>query len=1221
MEDRLPDIQAAMATPAGRDLLIALAALAAPGRPLKHKTGDGGASEKPGGRGLCVRKGPRGAWRWDDRTGILTTHEGRTGGDAVDLWKRVYGTDTAAAIHEVATALGITGTPAQKAAIRATIHATAQQAAATTAAQQSKRAAQRTAQIAEAITRGREERARRVADLYLTGTRGIPEPPGGWPASILWQIRYDTTHPDAKRHGGGRHPFILYAAHNDAGEIVAIQRAALTQNGRLAWRKQEGTRKTWGDPVTGKVWIQRPEDAAALALTEGVEDGLALAHLARAAGVSLAVAAALGTANATKIAEAWAKTETPDGLPFLAAFDRDAAGATAARKATRAFFEQARPALSFLPPPALGVKDWNEAIRDPAAPAIIGTRLRRRLACLAQMTAAYQDRRRGAPGYELARDPQAYADQMAAATQAMTQDIAGFFNEARRWDYADAQRAPGSKAPQTPPPTRLILTTLGGGKTAATMNQLARQAQAWGHRKAAQDGGPAPFRGLCLFPRFEMAREAYETFQQACARLRIYIPAVLIGGRGQPNTYHPGGPMGGALCIQPKTAVALGAGHGDARQSVRAQLCPGCPAFQACQTRHNPGARALHDPGTPGGYLAQGDIIAMMGRNGGIVFTVTDYLHGDLPGPAPSATPGAAASSFGSTFTPHVTIIDERIERSTRSLALGPREWAQLSAGDPFDATGAPLHDEPATRAAWMAATGWDPDAAPAPTIPQGSRHGGLALRQSVEHHRGQILADLGTLRAILEGCRPARAVPGATRSITSAARRKALDLFKPGAPLDFFRRAVASLEERDPRAPTIRATATQADDLEQSNKIHAYEESRGLRTWRAFLRLRATLRRADAADRRRAKAGLPPIQDPRAWVEMAQLPGGKAPPFPVIRTAELRLDEAGGALWQRVRKRPILALDATGDPEILAAIFPARPVTTARVEFPRHPRTILEGDPGEGWSKSATMHNGARSRRGQQTADQLAGRAADLYRVTGQPIGLIGTKQQIAAVWGPALDARGIPYIAGNFQDLRGSNKWEKCAAIIIVGVEIGPEGGLGHIAAIGADDLGPLIQDRAGIETEARALAAALGRPFEPADPEDWPTAWACVGPAHTNRAAIMTARHGRHPARYLWSTWRHYADGTRARFLEPRHPDPLGRAVLWQRIHAEIIQALHRVRQVRHPRHLVALNGLALPEIYTAALGGVSTWGYAAGGKTASATATASSAPDQTGKQDAA
>jgi len=1196
--DYLPDIRAAMAGPEGRALLLDLAARV--GRPLKHATTGGGASESPGDRGLCVRRRKDGTWVWEDRKGALTSPGGKTGGDAIDLWQTIHGGTKAEAIRAVAAALGLTATHGpQRAAVLASIRANAEAQAAKAAQAATDKAADSARRIASVLDRGRERHAEAAAFAYLTRTRKIPQPPEGWPASILWQNRTDPTHPDHQARKGGAHPFILYLAQDPGGRVVAIQRAALTRAGDLAWSAKEGKRKTWGEASAGVVWIRNPEDATALALTEGVEDGLALAHLARTAGVSLAVAAALGTANAAKIAEAWARAGTPHGLPFLAAFDRDAAGAKAARVSARAFFEQARPALSCLPPPALGVKDWNEAIGNPGAPGIVGDAIRRRLARLAKMAAAYQDRRRGAPGFPVARELAEYEAQMAAATGTLRGEIAAFFRQARAWEITQA--APGT--PSTKPPARLIQATLGGGKTAATMEILAHWAATW----RSPEGGH--LRALYLLPTFRMAQEAYATFRKAAQRTGIFIPAALIGGRAQPNIFHPQGPMNGALCVQPRTASALGGGHGDTRQSVRAQLCPGCPAFQACQTRH--GVTAT-DPGTPGGYLAQGDILAQMARTGGVVFATTDYLHSDLPGPAPAKTEGAAASTFTSAFHPQVTILDERAERSIRGSVLGPREWARLGEGEPFDpATGAPLHHDPAPRAAWMMATGWnpqDPDASPNPPMADGSAHARQAQRAAVGEHLAAIRGDLGRLRAILEAEGPTPATPGASRTIGTDARRNALALFAEGKPLHFFRRAVASLEERDPKAPTISASADATADERQAANLTEYAEARGIDAWRAFQRFRAALERAETADRQRAEGKAPgtPGHDPRAWVEIVTArprAGMPSVPCAILRTAEIRLDKAGGALWQRVRKAPILALDATGDAKILAATL-GRPVETIAIDFPRHPGTALDGDPGAGWSKRRTFEKPAHgetsrtiSKEGRRTAARLAGYVADVQARTGGRVAIIGTKEQTAHLWAPEMEAYGLDVVPGHFRAIRGSNDWEACTAAVIVGVEIGKAGGLGLAEVKGADHLGPFISGPLGIEPEARALAAALGRRFTPADPEDWGRAWACMGPAEANRAAIFEAKGAGRPRRYLWSTWRHFLDGSRVRFLEPRHPDPLGRAVLWQTIHAEIIQALHRVRQVRHPRHLAALNGLALPEHYARDLGSVATWAYKA------------------------
>jgi hypothetical protein len=730
------------------------------------------------------------------------------------------------------------------------------------------------------------------------------------------------------------------------------------------------------------------------------------------------------------------------------------------------------------------------------------------------------------------------------------------------------------------------------------MEALAHHAQAW----RADNGGF--LRALCLFPRFEMAREAFETFRAAGRRIGVFIPAALIGGRAQPNIFHPGGLMRGALCVQPKSAAALGGGHGDTRQSVRAHLCPGCPAFQACQTRHGANDR---DPGTPGGYLAQGEIVAQIQQTGGVIFATADYLHSDLPGPAPKAE-GAAASTFASTFRPQVTILDERPERSIRGAVLGPREWTRLAAGELFDEHGRPAHYDPAPRAAWMMATGWNPQdvqASPHPPTPAGSAHERQAQRSAVYQALADVRAALDAYRDILEQAAPQPWTPGASYTIGPDARRAALALFDKGKPLDFFRRAVVSLEERDPLAPTVGATADPDADQKQADDLTAYAETRGIDAWRAFLRLRAALRRAEAADKRRARGKAPgtPGHDPRAWVEIihARPRAGQPPrPMAVVRTAEIRLDDDGGALWKRVRKGPILALDATGDPDILAATL-GRPVEAVRIDFPRHPETVLDGDPGEGWSKRRTLEKPGTDARGpsafgEQIAELLAEYIADLEAQTGGPVALIGTKEQTATLWAQAMAKRGLNVIPGHFRAVRGSNQWQDCPAAVVVGIEIGRAGGLGLVEIAGADDLGPLIYAlTGGIEPEARALAAALGRPFTPADPEDWGKAWACTGPAAANRADIWNNRasqNGR-PARYLWSTWRHYRDGTRVRHLEPRHPDPLGRAVLWQTIHAEIIQALHRVRQVRHPRHLAALNGLALPEHYTRDLGRVTDW----------------------------
>jgi hypothetical protein len=507
-----------------------------------------------------------------------------------------------------------------------------------------------------------------------------------------------------------------------------------------------------------------------------------------------------------------------------------------------------------------------------------------------------------------------------------------------------------------------------------------------------------------------------------------------------------------------------------------------------------------------------------------------------------------------------------------------------------------------------MMATGWNPtdaQASPNPPAPTGSAHERQAQRSAVYQALADVRAAVDAYRDILEQAAPQPWTPGASYTIGPDARRAALALFDKGKPLDFFRRAVASLEERDPLAPAVGATADPDADQKQANDLTAYAERRGIDAWRAFLRLRATLRRAEAADRRRARGRAPgtPGQDPRAWVEIIHArprAGQPARPLAVVRTAEIRLDDDGGALWKRVRKAPILALDATGDPDILAATL-GRPVEAVRIEFPRHPETVLDGDPGEGWSKSKTLArtqhgkpSAAPSADGMKTAERLAGYVADLQARTRGPVALIGTKAQTADLWAPEMEAYGLAVVAGHFQDLRGSNKWQACPAAVIVGVEIGATGGLGLIEVFGADDLGPLLDGGAGIEPEARALAAALGRPFTPADPEDWGKAWACTGPAAANRAASLV---GARVRRYLWSTWRHFIDGTRVRHLEPRHPDPLGRAVLWQQKHAEIVQALHRVRQIRHPRHLAALNGLALPEYYHRDLGRVTTWTYPA------------------------
>lgn len=1223
--DHLPDIRAAMKTPDGRALLLHLCDRA--GRPLKHATTGGGASQSPGDRGLCVRQGTGGAWRWDDRTGKWTTPGGKTGGDAIDLWQTIHGGTRAQAIKAVAGELGIAGAPApQQMAVLAARRALAAEEEAASAEKESRRRA-RNARALEAYQRdGRQGAAERAARLYLTKTRQIPEPPEGWPASIVWQARADEyDHPEHirnKRGGLPRPPMLIFLAEDAHGRIVGAQRVALTAEGLTAWACKRMGR---GNPGAGVVWIRRPDGMDALALTEGVEDGLALDHLARAAGQRLAVAATLGTTGAREILTAWQRTGTPGGLPILAAFDQDAPGRKAARAIVRGFFEQARPALSFLPPPALGATDWNAVLQranpDPGAPGIVEGAIRRRLARLTQMAAAFQDRRRGAPGFPVARDPDDYQAKMTAATKTLGEEIRAFFKDVDAWDRrrraAEIAASTKPKANAEQPPTRLNRTTLGGGKTATTMEHLAH----WAKTRAA-DGSAR--RVLCCFARFEMAREAFETFRALPHAEGIAV--ALIGGRAQPNTFHPQGPMNGALCVQPKTASSLGGGHGDTRQSVRAQLCKGCDFFDECQTRH--GATA-QDPGTPGGYLAQGEIVDHIAKNGGVVFTTSDYLHGDLPGPAGDDRADASASSFTSGFHPHVTILDERPERMTRGIVLGPREWATLADGKAYDENRMPAHHDPIPRAAWMWSTGWDPRNKNAPTSPPstGSRREGV----EVESRMYAIRRALANLRAILEAEGPTPSIPGARRNIGAEARRAVLDLFKgeSGKPLHYLRQAIASLEERDPKAPPIGATSDAQADEQQAKTLRTYAEDRGVYSWRAFTGLLAALRRAEARARRRTRAGLAPMDDPGAWVEIIATPGApNAAPSIIIRTAEIRLDEAGGALWKRVRRAPILALDATGDAEILAALFRREKIQDRAVDFPRHPGTTLDGDTGEGWSKRRTIYDAKRRKEAQA---EIVALATNLIRRHGAPVAIIGTAEQIAKVFLPALTGAGFKeskkpgdggdFRAGHYNAIRGSNAFQDCQSGIIVGVEIGPAGGLGLIEAKGADQRGPFISPTFGIEPEARALAAALGRPFTPADAEDWGKAWACVGPAGANRPAIFEnkARETGRPRRYLWSTWRHFLDGSRVRHIEPRHPDPLARAVLWQRVHAEIVQALHRVRQVRNPRALVVLNGLALPEHYARDLGPSSQWASRWGIGGAPAPAATHSAPQ--GKTEAA
>jgi hypothetical protein len=176
-----------------------------------------------------------------------------------------------------------------------------------------------------------------LAEVYLRA-RGIAPP---WPASLRFLARLEhTTRPTP-------HPALIAAVQDSAGDVTAIQRIWLSDDGR-AKAALEPAKAALGPMRDGAVRISAP--ARMMGLAEGIETALSAERM-----FSLPVWASLGASRLKSVG-------LPRSCRAVVVFaDNGEAGLRLAREAAAHFRQQGRTAL--VQPPAGPFGDFNDVLR------------------------------------------------------------------------------------------------------------------------------------------------------------------------------------------------------------------------------------------------------------------------------------------------------------------------------------------------------------------------------------------------------------------------------------------------------------------------------------------------------------------------------------------------------------------------------------------------------------------------------------------------------------------------------------------------------------------------------------------------------------------------------------------------------------------------------------------------------------------------------------------
>lgn len=210
----------------------------------------------------------------------------------------------------------------------------------------------------------------------------------------------------------------------------------------------------------------------------------------------------------------------------------------------------------------------------------------------------------------------------------------------------------------------------------------------------------------------------------------------------------------------------------------------------------------------------------------------------------------------------------------------------------------------------------------------------------------------------------------------------------------------------------------------------------------------------------------------------------------------------------------PLIFLDGTGDPEMVQAVFGPMDVIEHRTER----NATVTFVTGQSFSQTQTAPSDQRKwpEKTLREAEALRAAIKDCRdRLTG------GMPSRLAVFCNLTLRKAmgwGDDPMTGHFQNLRGSNQWERASACMVIGRPLPPP---------------------AEIEAPARAFAAATGVPFTSLEGAKMPTE--------------------QRPIRMR--------DGSGYAQEVPFHPDPWADRVLRQMREAEIEQAIDRLRLIRN------------------------------------------------------
>lgn len=176
-----------------------------------------------------------------------------------------------------------------------------------------------------------------MGEVYLRA-RGIAPP---WPASLRYLDRLEHTMRTTS------HPALIAAVRDGAGEVSAIQRIWLSDDGR-AKAALDPAKASLGPMRDGAVRLGRP--APMMGLAEGVETALSAMQM-----YSLPVWASLGATRLKSV-------RLPKACRAVVIFaDNGEAGLRLARAACAHFRRQGR--MVFLQPPNAAFGDFNDALR------------------------------------------------------------------------------------------------------------------------------------------------------------------------------------------------------------------------------------------------------------------------------------------------------------------------------------------------------------------------------------------------------------------------------------------------------------------------------------------------------------------------------------------------------------------------------------------------------------------------------------------------------------------------------------------------------------------------------------------------------------------------------------------------------------------------------------------------------------------------------------------